>query len=421
MKKIFVVSLLHLLNSFNVHSQVNSDTLAVSTNMYLNLFIDGAFEYEDYMRQQITFVNYVRDRHLADVHLLITTRNTGSDGTEYTLFYFGQKQFEGKNDTLTYFANTNNTEEEMREGLVQVLTMGLMWYIARLPGAGAVAIICRQPSETTAQQNTKDKWNNWVFTVSANTYFSGEKSYHNFFVSGSASAGKVTDEWKINASVGGSYNYTEYAYDAFTYVTKTQSKNADALVVKSITDHWSAGASGSIYSSTYSNYDIKATLSPAIEWDLFPYSKSTSRLFTVLYRISPGYSNYTDTTLYNKTEEFLVSQSITAALALIEKWGSVTMSVFGSNYFHDFSKNSVYLSGSANLRIVKGLELNLYGNLGFVHDQLSLPKEGATPEEVLTRQRELSTNFNYYGSVGLSYTFGSIFNNVVNPRMNLLY
>jgi hypothetical protein len=28
----------------------------------------------------------------------------------------------------------------------------------------------------------------------------------------------------------------------------------------------------------------------------------------------------------------------------------------------------------------------------------------------------LQTGYAYYGSVGLSYTFGSVFSNVVNPR-----
>ena len=39
-----------------------------------------------------------------------------------------------------------------------------------------------------------------------------------------------------------------------------------------------------------------------------------------------------------------------------------------------------------------------------------------TDEEILLRQRELATSFQYFVSLGVSYTFGSIFSNVVNPR-----
>jgi len=47
---------------------------------------------------------------------------------------------------------------------------------------------------------------------------------------------------------------------------------------------------------------------------------------------------------------------------------------------------------------------------------LSLPKGGASLEEVLLRRKMLETSYTYYFSIGLSYTFGSIYSNVVNPR-----
>jgi hypothetical protein len=51
-----------------------------------------------------------------------------------------------------------------------------------------------------------------------------------------------------------------------------------------------------------------------------------------------------------------------------------------------------------------------------IHDQLGLPKGGASTEEILLQTKRLSTQYTYYSSFGLSYTFGSIYNNVVNPR-----
>lgn len=41
-----------------------------------------------------------------------------------------------------------------------------------------------------------------------------------------------------------------------------------------------------------------------------------------------------------------------------------------------------------------------------------------TPEEILTRRFRQGTTYQYFGSLGFSYSFGSIFNNVVNPRMS---
>ena len=53
-----------------------------------------------------------------------------------------------------------------------------------------------------------------------------------------------------------------------------------------------------------------------------------------------------------------------------------------------------------------------------VRDQIGLRASDATDGEILTRQFELATGSSYYASVGLSYSFGSIFNQVVNPRLD---
>ncbi|MBI5325982.1 MAG: hypothetical protein HZB41_12040, partial [Ignavibacteriae bacterium] len=57
-----------------------------------------------------------------------------------------------------------------------------------------------------------------------------------------------------------------------------------------------------------------------------------------------------------------------------------------------------------------------YGGFSMIHDQLYLPKEGATLEEILLRRKALETTYSYFVSFGLSYTFGSVYSNVVNPR-----
>jgi len=65
------------------------------------------------------------------------------------------------------------------------------------------------------------------------------------------------------------------------------------------------------------------------------------------------------------------------------------------------------------------LSFDLSGGISLVHDQINLPKKGASYEEILTRQRQLESQYDYWLSGGLSFSFGSIFNNVVNPRFNL--
>jgi len=73
----------------------------------------------DYIRTDITFVNFVRDRKEADVHLLMTTQRTGSGGQEYTIAFIGQGEFKDLQSTLIYITGITDTYDEVRKGLVQ--------------------------------------------------------------------------------------------------------------------------------------------------------------------------------------------------------------------------------------------------------------------------------------------------------------
>ena len=79
-----------------------SSTPSQSTTR-LTVFLDCTTEgcYEEFLREEVDFVEYVRDRTDADVHVLITRAQTGSRGLEYTLSFIGQRRFEGTDRTLT--------------------------------------------------------------------------------------------------------------------------------------------------------------------------------------------------------------------------------------------------------------------------------------------------------------------------------
>jgi hypothetical protein len=78
----------------------------------------------------------------------------------------------------------------------------------------------------------------------------------------------------------------------------------------------------------------------------------------------------------------------------------------------------VVLFGETDITLFRGFSFTLNGSASRIHDQLYLSKDEATPEEILVRQRQLLTSYRYFLSVGVRYTFGSIYNNVVNPRFN---
>jgi hypothetical protein len=74
------------------------------------------------------------------------------------------------------------------------------------------------------------------------------------------------------------------------------------------------------------------------------------------------------------------------------------------------------VQGFLDLRIAKGLNISIGGSASLIHDQLGLVKKDIPVDQILLRRQQLATQYSYFTSFGLTYTFGSIYNNVVNPR-----
>lgn len=379
----------------------------------VRLFIDCQHCDMDYIRREIPYVNYVRDVKEAQVYVLETRQSTGSGGSKYTFNFLGQKEFEGLNDTLVYASRPDDPRDQTREGRTQMLRMGLMRYVAKTPIFKEVQI---RHTGRSVPEEVIDKWNYWVFEFETRPRFELEESLKEMSFRNSVSAVKITPEWKIELDFDQQFTRTKYNFEDTIYTEDKNSKSLDNLIVKSIGEHWSAGAAFDISASTFKNIKLNYEIYPSIEYNIFPYSESTRRQLRLLYGIGYSYNNYIDTTVYNKVVENLFGQKLGIAYQVQEKWGSVNVSLEGSNYFHDFSKNKIELEGFINIRITKGLSLSVFGSVGRIHNQLSLIKGEVSEADILLELRELASEYNIDGGIGLTYTFGSIYSNIVNPR-----
>ena len=378
----------------------------------LKVFLDCGYRCdEDYLRREILFVNYVRDRKDADVHVLVTTQATGGGGTEYTLKFIGLGRFAGQDDT--------QTGDEIRQGLARVIRLGLAPFAADTPLGDRLDVSYSAP-EGRAEEvagGEHDPWNFWVFRMSTGGNFSGEASTGYKSLRGSLSANRTTAAWKINLSANANYSRSRYDIgEEEDYITVRRSWGGQALVVKSLGPHWSAGLKGRASSSTYLNQDLAARVAPGFEWNVFPYDESTRRQFTFQYTLGWNRFEYIEETIFEKTSESLADQTLIVSLSLKQPWGSASVSAEASHYLQDIKKNHVTMFASTDVRLFKGFTFNIFGDIARIRDQLYLPKGEATPEEILVQQRQLLTSYSYYFSFGISYSFGSIYNNVVNPR-----
>jgi hypothetical protein len=379
----------------------------------LKVFLDCGNCDLAYIKTEITFVNYVRDRLEAQVHILISTQSTGGGGIEYTLSFLGQNEFKNAKDIQRYYSTKTDTDDDVRRGLVKALKLGLMSFVGRTPIAKRIAVEYTPPQGAAA---ARDRWDLWVFSLSASGYFSGEESYNYRNTDLSFTANRVTPVSKLKLGFSIDASKTKYDIEDEIITGTKSSWDGSGLFVTSLGKHWSAGAYVEVQSSLYSNFDLSVSVAPAIEYNFFPYSQSTRRQLRTLYKLALNPVKYREETVYGKLRETLLKESLSLTLDLREKWGTVSVTAEGSHYFHDLSKYRVDTIAILSLRLYKGLSVYLIGSQSWIHDQISLLGRTVTFEERLLRLRELPTNSSYFVEVGFQFTFGSIFTNVINPR-----
>ena len=392
----------------------------------LRVFLDCNRCDFDFLRREITFVNYVRDRYDAQVHVLVTTENSGG-GRLYTLDFIGLEEFADRGVSYTYSESRTDTDNETREGLAQVLRVGFLHYIIDTPmaydirigaggGGGVGTGFAGGGRRPVMAQPDDDPWDFWVFRLSTNARVSGEASRRQRNFNGSASANRTTEDWIVRAEFDGSYRETVTRLSTGDFTNVRTSYQLDGQLVKSLGEHWGASIRGGSSASTFLNQDQRIRVLPGVEFNVFPYSESSRRSLTFAYELGVESYDYLEETIFGKVEETLAAQEVEVTFDVEQPWGDSRVRLRYNSYVNDLSKYSTSVFGNLSFRVVRGLSVFASASGALVRDQVYLSGKKLTDEEILVERRQLATDSRYRVSFGFSYTFGSIFNNVVNPR-----
>ena len=119
---------LALLITFALANEGRAQDPRVPQPQTLSVYLDcqNVFCDFDYFRTELGSVNWVRDRAVADVHMLVTTQQTGAGGGEYTVTFIGLRQFAGLTDTLKYVSPPSATDDDRRKGQAGLFKLGLV-------------------------------------------------------------------------------------------------------------------------------------------------------------------------------------------------------------------------------------------------------------------------------------------------------
>lgn len=384
----------------------------------LDVYLDCSSCDNFLVRQKLGYVNYTNDPFTADVHLFITRQTLGSGGNRFQLKFIGKRDFEGDEVSLETDVPPNSTHIEAQEQLIKRIQIGLVSFLANTMMEDNIKITVKEDQkENVVIDPHNQKWNNWIFELFGSLDYRKESSRKTINFRYGVNIEQVTPEFRVRISPSFFYREQFLENDGESILSIRRSNYLPASVVKSLSEHWSAGLFGSYYHNTYSNIKMGTWLAPAVEYNIFPYSDVPMKEFTIAYRIGWRHYDYIEETIYLKTEEELIRQMLEVALRIRQPWGSVIAGLEGSNYMDDWAKNQVEMRTNVSFRLIKGLSVNFGGYFQLINDQISLPRGGATLEEILLGQAQLATNFEAAVNFGVSYTFGALYNNVINTRL----
>lgn len=414
--------LIALLPGGTAGAQEPEDSVASSEG--LRVYLDCQRCDFDYIREEVPSVDYVRDQGAADVHVLVTREFTGSGGQEYTFHFMGREELAGRADTLRYTSQQTDTDDEVRQGYVRTFGLGLVRYLAYASEGNRVDLSFTRPEPTAGATTTaeEDPWNLWVFRTSMSGEIEGESLQRSRALDGSLSASRTTEEFKIDVNFRGEYEWEEFDFeqDDGSIESRTSSAteiDASTTAVWSVGPHWSWGLSADAGSDSPSNQSFYMSGGPALEYSLYPYAEATSRQITALYRVGAATFQYQDTTVFGQLAETRPEHSLQVSANFRQPWGEWVLSLEGSHYLDDISQHRVDAFTNLEIRLFQGFNLDIRGSVARIKDQIYLSVREIDVEDRITGRAEIGTDFEYSVDVGFSFTFGSVFNNVVNPRI----
>ena len=370
-----------------------------------------------YIRTEIDFVDYMFDRQTADLYILLISQNTGGGGREFVMTVENKKA-EAEPYEVKFYTEPIAVEAEIRSAIVKTLKNVLLKYMVDQGLMDQISYTVESNEEEEEVVEIDDPWNAWVFSAGVNGNLNMESQFNSLNLRFNVSANRITEKHKFRSFANYSRNESTFVVaEGEEDITNLQTTFfGNVLYVYSLTDHWSVGGIARYSRSIFENYDHSITVSPAIEYNIFPYSEVADRSFTFRYEIGGRYNDYIDSTIYFKEEESLLRHRLALDLQIVKPWGNIDFDAGYSQFLSLDGRYSIDVNPSIDVNLFKGFNFWTGVFYAITKDRINIPKGNLSVEEIIFNNKLRDSNFSFYAYFGIRYRFGSAHNNVVNPR-----
>jgi hypothetical protein len=296
----------------------------------LRVFLDCEC-YTTYLREEIEWVDFVRQPQDADVQVLSATNQTGGGGEEVVLRFVGLGRFQNVDLELKAISQSGDTDDTRRQRVLRTVTVGLLSYIERA-GRGDDVRIEVAPARQTGTQTAvaDDPWNAWVFSIRGGGSTDLQESNREWNWEARATADRITERWILSFGASTETNREEFDLDEDEPFKVTRREHDfEWFVARALGPHWSLGLDGRVESSTFGNTRFSLQAAPAIEYTVFPYADNASRS-PDRYEIGVEHASITKSmfTPVKRTD-------ISCGCLDQQPWGELQIGAELSQYLHD--------------------------------------------------------------------------------------
>ncbi|MEC7478417.1 MAG: hypothetical protein VXX96_01260 [Bacteroidota bacterium] len=387
--------------------------LTFSQEKQIKAYLDCRCE-DNYLKQNTSFLEYVRDQDLADIEIFILDVYTPTGSRSFEINIDGNNSYQGINSSMKVVGFSNDTSSTLRDKLLEKLKLALVPFLDK-GGYNLNVNIDNQFEDLTIND---EKWKNWVFELSGSYNNDKEESRKTNRYQVEFEIDKLTPEWRIGIELSRNESNRNFYSENNIYKSNRKTTSLRARVVRSISNNFSAGVFLGGFQNTYENVNFQRYFMPAIEYSLFPYEDVLSKEVTLAYRIGTGKRNYIEKTIYGYTEQVVFPHGLTLNVKFRKKWGNISSNIRGDQFLNDGTKKRLTLRSNIDIRLFEGLAVRFSSNISLIRDQYNLAaNSSSTIEDLLLQQRQIATDYKTDFSIGLSYTFGSIYNSVINTRL----
>lgn len=370
--------------------------------------------YEDYLKQELSAFAFTRDRFLADVDILVNFQEGANGGRFYTSRLIGKNEYAFFRDSTSFSIEPNVAEDEIRLAIKKSILSSLYKMCLNKACIQQFEISLKEGT-TAAEHSNKDLWNYWVFAPGAEGEVETETNYTAIQIAANLNVQRITNMSKFTLRATFGYSFTRYNLDSNISLS-VKNFSVTPLYAVSVGDHWSVGGIARAYGDEFHNIRRGFSAAPLLEYNIFPYRVNASKQLRLVYQPGLQYQQYYRTTVFNKRKDWRPYHRLSFITEAVQPWGSIRSNAFADTYLDNWNQYSANLNLEASFRLFKGLFLQVEGGASFIKNQISLVKETLPDDIYLLGGQQLPTGFYTWCAFGITYTFGSVRNSIVNPR-----